>query len=241
MYDSEPNLKWYLARSWSKTHGLVELPESILRVQTTKELLEGDFFNKVKQWLVTLVAQRQIARTELYESLIKEEKLDEELFINSEFSRKKKGKEAVRSQSNLEVPQTPAQHQIESRIRDLPILSSIVQSRKRVRGRLARDLVKRFLAHLLTDFQRTPFNSGELMEQSSIVLVQTLFPLSHQVYQFQLQQLSQNTRQIAQELVVQVTGPVGNQSLIVQASRSVGSQSSIVQATRSISAQQVIT
>lgn len=62
----------------------MKLPESVLRVRTIKELLKGNFFDKVnkdKEWLVTLVAQRQITRTKLNESHIKEEKSDEELFI----------------------------------------------------------------------------------------------------------------------------------------------------------------
>ena len=53
--------EWYLARSWLR-NGLVELPASASLVRNTKELLEGDYFdrqgNREKEIHVILVAQR---------------------------------------------------------------------------------------------------------------------------------------------------------------------------------------
>ncbi|KAM0803127.1 hypothetical protein BDR22DRAFT_88797 [Usnea florida] len=57
---------WYLARSWSKSQGLVELPASASLVRNTKELLEGDYFDKQghkdKECLIILVAQKLVSR-----------------------------------------------------------------------------------------------------------------------------------------------------------------------------------
>lgn len=87
LYEEDTSLEWFLARSWNKTSGLVELPESVLDMHNTKELLEGEYFdkfNKDKERLVTLVAQRRVARTKLYESSIKEENSDADPSIKKE-------------------------------------------------------------------------------------------------------------------------------------------------------------
>ena len=65
-----------MAHSWSKSNGLTELPQSASLVRTTKELLEGDFFERnprEKSIAITLVAQKWIPRTNLLESSDKEE------------------------------------------------------------------------------------------------------------------------------------------------------------------------
>ncbi|KAL2041802.1 hypothetical protein N7G274_005586 [Stereocaulon virgatum] len=86
-----PDLEWYLARSCSRNGDLSELPESALLVQTTKELLESDFFDKTakdKEWLVTLIVQKRLSQEKLYERSPpkKEPSIKKEPYIKEEIS-----------------------------------------------------------------------------------------------------------------------------------------------------------
>ena len=72
---TNPDITWFLARAWSKSNGLTELPQSASNVRTTRELLEGDFFERntrEKSWTIVLVAQKRMPRTK-FESSDKEE------------------------------------------------------------------------------------------------------------------------------------------------------------------------
>ena len=65
----------------SKGSGLIGLPKSAALARTTKELLEGDFFDsrdRGVEWVVTLLAQRRVARSKLNESSDQDENLVED-------------------------------------------------------------------------------------------------------------------------------------------------------------------
>ena len=108
-------LEWFLARSWSKNSGLVELPRSAANVRTTKELLEEGMFDRTgkdKEWAIVLVARKRNPRTDLESPPIKQEIKQE---IKREIKKEphiKTEKSNARNQSHksrlpIQVPQTP--------------------------------------------------------------------------------------------------------------------------------------
>ena len=149
LFLEQPDLEWFLARSWSKTHGLVELPESVKLVQTTKELLEGDFFDKVnrdKEWLVTLVAQRRVPHPRTAEADAPDERSDAESLTQT------KGKQVVQSQSYSQMSSSP----------DLPIFPSGQQSRTIKQEPQTRQEKQAFRSQLSSEIPDSPFQQDNL-------------------------------------------------------------------------------
>lgn len=119
----EPEFRWYLARSCNRQGEISELPLRTTEIQTTKELLENDWFDTAagnKGWNVCLIIEKRISDKESYEPSQLQTPVKKEPQIKKEPRIKKEPqikKEQINIQPSVQTGISPQTLQLSSRKR----------------------------------------------------------------------------------------------------------------------------
>ena len=143
----KPEFQWFLARSCDRRGTVQDLPGSIEDVRTTKELLEGDWFDKApggKGWNICLIIQKLLSYERSYESSQSETPIKKEPRIKKEPQIKKEPRIKKEPQTKKEQVDSPSYSDTQSlfvRSRDEESQAQHLQisSRKRSRTELSLD------------------------------------------------------------------------------------------------------